>query len=570
MALGSFDRPLAAEQLSSTRFDVLVVGGGITGCGVALDAAARGMRTALIERGDLASGTSSRSSKLVHGGLRYLQQREVGLVRDALAERQRLLANARHLVTVQPFLIPVFGSDGLFPRRVARALGGALWMYDLSGGLRIGHRHRRVSAQEAAAQLPCLDPDRLAGAYLYHDARADDARLTLAIARTAALDHGAVVCTRATLTGRDGTTAQVALDDGTGGTTTVTVRAEVVVNAGGVWAEAVESTAGRSTVGRIRPAKGVHATVPADRLPAGAAVVLPVRSDGRSVFVVPWGSHTYIGTTDTAYDGPLDEPTCTAADLDYLLEAVNATTDAGLTAADVSATWAGLRPLVEGDAERTADLSRRHTITAADGMVTVVGGKLTTYRTMAAEAVDAAFELLPPSVRGSVRRRSPTAELRLRGSADPPGRKGDDRDDLLDGLDTRRPPAGDGDLLEHLVGRYGTEARVVLAMIDRDHALGEPLVRGLPYVRAEVAYAARYEQALTVRDVLERRTRARSLDALATAEAADDTAGLLATALGRDDAWATAEAADVRASITAERRAAGLSVPEPLSRDAAT
>ncbi len=518
----TFDRDTALERLGSETFDVLVVGGGITGAGVALDAASRGLRTALVERVDFGSGTSSRSSKLVHGGLRYLSQGDYRLVAQALAERQRLLGNAPHLVRPLPFLYPSYGS-----RTKMRAVSSALWLYDLTGGFRIGQLHRRLSTADALAHTSALRRDGLVGAHLYLDAQADDARLTLAVVRTAVLDHRAVAANRVTVTGllrhTGGHVAGVSVEaDGR----SLEVRASVVVNAAGVWADGLTGAGGPAS---IRPAKGVHVTVPADRIPTDVAVVLAVPSDGRSIFVIPWpgAARVYVGTTDTDYDGPLDSPTCTAGDVAYLLDAVNAALTTSLTQADVVGTWAGLRPLAAGAPnQRSADLSRRHRVSRSpEGVVTVAGGKLTTYRAMAADTVDAVEAALG-------RRHSPsrTGTLLLRGA-------------------TRA--AGD-----HLVSRYGTEARVLGALCDADRSLGLPLVPGLPYLRAEAVYAARYEMARTVDDVLARRTRALILDREASVTAAADVAGLLAPELGWTDAEAAAQVETYQAGAEAERLAA--------------
>src|SRR5437762_229967 len=262
MTARGFDRAEALRRLSSERFDVVVIGGGVTGAGVALDAASRGLRTALVERDDFASGTSSKSSKLIHGGLRYLQQGEIPLVYEGLAERQRLRRNAPHLVRVLPFMIPILTRDGLMNAKIARALGTAMWGYDLTGGLRIGKRHRRISASEALAHLPTMPPERLASAYLYFDARADDARLCLTVARTAAA-HGAAVANHAAVTAftkrGDGTVAGATVR---AGDATIEVRAAVVVNAAGVWADDVRALDEGTHPQSLRPAKGIHITVP--------------------------------------------------------------------------------------------------------------------------------------------------------------------------------------------------------------------------------------------------------------------------------------------------------------------
>jgi glycerol-3-phosphate dehydrogenase len=524
-----FERADALHRLGNTDFDVLVVGGGITGAGVALDAASRGLRTALVEQHDFASGTSSRSSKLVHGGLRYLDQREFRLVSEGLAERQRALENAPHLVRVLPFLVPVLTTGGRVDRRLAPVLGSALWMYDLAGGLRIGKRHRRVSVDDALARFPTFDRGRLASAYLFYDAHADDARLTLTIARTA-VAHGAIALNYAKVVAfeRDGSRvvgARVCADD-----QELVVRARTVVNATGVWADEVRALDEGAHPASIRPAKGVHITVPWELVRNEVAAIVPSARDDRSVFVIPWEGHTYIGTTDTDYDGPLDDPQCTEADATYLLDALNGVTDIGAQPADIVGSWAGLRPLLATARHaRTADLSRRHAVrVGASGVVTVTGGKLTTYRRMAADAVDAAVGVL-----GDRRiPKSATRHLRLFGG---------------DGLE---PGAGDAD---HLIGRYGTESAAVRALVNADPALGEPLVPGLAYVRAEAVYAVRHEMARTLDDVLSRRTRARVLARSASAEAAPGVAELLAPELGWSDSQRERAVCEYAQSVEAER-----------------
>ena len=554
---GAFDRADALRRLGDTHFDVLVIGGGVTGAGTALDAASRGLRTALVERFDFASGTSSKSSKMVHGGLRYLQQGDVRLVYEALAERQRLRKNAPHLVKVLPFLLPVFGKGGVIPRKLSRALGSAMWMYDLTGGARIGKLHKRISADEALAHMPTLPRDRLAASYLYYDARADDARLTLTLARTAAIDFGAAVVNRTKVVairkddaGR-AIGATVEAEDDHGGTTTIDITADAVVNAGGVWSDELRSLDEGSQPGSIRPAKGIHITVPWAKVRNDIAVVVPVPHDRRSVFVVPWGDLTYIGTTDTDYDGPLDDPQCTPEDVDYLLGAINHAIVGELTTDDVLGTWAGLRPLVrDAGSERTADLSRRHRVTpSASGMVTVTGGKLTTYREMAADTVDVVLErVLGVKVLERVTKHSRTRHLPLRGA------------EGYEELITSAATAGriGAETLDHLANRYGGEARTLVAMIEGDRSLAEPLVPGLPYLRAEALYAVRYEMARTVDDLLSRRTRARLLARDASAAAAADVASLVADDMGWDAAAQDAQVAAYRAAVTAERTAAGL------------
>ncbi|HVC68726.1 MAG TPA: glycerol-3-phosphate dehydrogenase/oxidase [Acidimicrobiales bacterium] len=564
---GSFERSEALRRLASERFDVLVIGGGITGVGVALDAASRGLTTALVERQDFASGTSSKSSKMIHGGLRYLQQRDFRLVYEGLHERQRLLDNAPHLVTPLPFLIPLFGRDGIVNKGVARTYATALWLYDATGGWRIGKRHRRIDRAETLAHLPTLRTDRLVAGFLYYDARADDARLTLSVARTAALDHGAVVANYTEVTslihGPAGkvTAAQVrpvAPGDGdTGaGAREFDIEASVVVNATGVWADEVRALDEAHHPHSLRPAKGIHVTVPRSKLPADIAAVIPVPKDRRSIFVVPWfdGDDVYLGTTDTAWDGPLDDPACLPEDVDYILDAANATTTSTLTRDDVTGVWAGLRPLLAPAAgghmsERTADLSRRHTVRQSpNGVVTVTGGKLTTYRRMAEDTVDVVVGLLGSSAPARSRK-SPTRRLSIRGAA---------------GLVAlRRPGAAadaglDDDTFSALVGRHGGETPAVLALADGHPDLLEPLVPGLPHLRVEAVWAVRQEMAMTIDDVLSRRTRATLRRAEATSETAPAVAELLAAEWGRDPRDTRLEAAAFSATVHRDLARAGL------------
>ena len=514
-----FQRPDMLRRLVAEQFDVVVIGGGITGLGVVLDAVSRGLTAALVERDDFASGTSSKSSKLIHGGLRYLQQGEVRLVYEALRERRRLRRNAAHLVSVMPFMIPILTKDGLVSRKIARALGSAMWMYDITGGWRIGRVHRRLRKRAALAHLPTMDSARLASAYLYFDAAADDARLCVALARTAA-GRGAVLANRCPVVeittdagGRASGVVVVANYE------RIAVRSKLVINAAGVWADDVRALAEAVHPDSIRPAKGVHITVPWDKVRNDIAVVIPVPKDKRSLFVVPWGrrrdgsfEHTYIGTTDTDYHGDINDPQCTQDDIDYVLKALNFSLTTEITQADITGVWAGLRPLVKaGAAGRTADLSRRHSIrTNGAGVISVTGGKLTTYREMAEDTVDIALVAL------GQRARCVTARLQLVGAAG-----------------FRQPDATSP--TAHLAGRYGTEAQILIDLIATDASLAEPLVAGLPYLRAEALFAVRYEMATTVDDVLSRRTRARLFDRAAAMQAATEVARLIGPELG----WST-------------------------------
>ncbi len=551
---GGFDRASALTRLASQDYDVLVIGGGITGAGVALDAASRGLKTALVEKDDFASGTSSKSSKLVHGGLRYLQQHEYRLVYENLAERQRLVDNAPHLVSPLPFLIPLFGKEGVINAGVARVYRTALWLYDLTGGVRIGHRHEKVTKAQALAHMPTLRADRLVAGFLYWDARTDDARLTLTVLRTAVLDHGAVAVNHAPVT------ALTTTPDGAVNGARVTpadappfdIRATVVVNAAGVWSDQVRALDEGTDPHSIRPAKGIHITVPDAAFPCDIAAVIPVREDRRSIFVVSWGDQVYLGTTDTDWSGPLDDPSCLPEDVDYILKAANDITTSPISRADILGVWAGLRPLLapvagrHAPSERTADLSRRHTVrTSPAGMVTVTGGKLTTYRKMAEDTVDVVVKALG-------RRRLPcvTKDLRLRGA-----RPGASRSVPEDGAGWSRGAAA---IAAHLAGRYGAETPAVLSVADGRPELLDPLVPGLRYLKAEAVYAARAEMAYSVSDVLDRRTRASLRDARGAAAAAREVAALIGPELGWDGPRCRSEAEAYADTVAAELARAGL------------
>ncbi|MEZ5170811.1 MAG: glycerol-3-phosphate dehydrogenase/oxidase [Acidimicrobiia bacterium] len=530
-------REIALSRLADEHFDVLVVGGGITGAGVALDAVTRGLRTALVERHDFASGTSSKSSKFVHGGVRYLEQREFRLVYEALAERQVLLRNAPHLVRVLPFVLPVYARGGVVPRKLSRALGTAMWLYDLTGGARIGRRHQRLAVDEARSLIPTLRPEGLAPSYLFYDAQADDARLTLTVVMTAA-DLGAAVANHAEVVGLRRSGDRVVGADVVADGSEIPVAASVVVNAGGVWSDRVRSLEDGADPGDLRPAKGIHVAVPWGRVRNSVGSIIPVRGDRRSIFVAPWGDVAYFGTTDTDYDGPLDDPPCTPDDVDYLLSAANGLLDVDLDRSDIVGSWAGLRPLLHGaGSERTADLSRRHAVhESAAGVITVTGGKLTTYRRMASDVVDRIMTRLDR--RGRCRTRT----LRLAGA---------------EGI-RRSSPGPEPGTADHLLGRYGSGAGAITELVTADPELGRPLVEGLPYLRAEAVHAVRDEYARTLDDILSRRTRARLFGRDASARAAPDVAVLVAPELGWDAGDVEREVADYRASVAAERDAAGL------------
>ncbi len=547
MISSAFTRSDALRRLESTDFDIVVIGGGITGVGCALDAASRGLRVALIEREDFASGTSSKSSKLVHGGIRYLQQGDVRLVYEALAERQILRRNAPHLVKVLPFLIPIFSSKGVVNRKLARAMGSAMWMYDLTGGLRIGKMHKRVSKKQALEWFPTLPADKLMPSYLYYDAEADDARLVVTVARTAALKFGATIVNRTEVVelhkDANGNVNGVVVNaDGR----TFTVSTKAVVNAAGVWSDDIRALDENEHPHSIRPAKGVHITVPWSKVRNTVAAVIPVPGDKRSVFVVPWGQFTFVGTTDTDYAGPIDDPQCNEDDVEYLLRALNGSITETVTTDDILGTWAGLRPLV-ADPEasgRTADLSRRHKVRRSDsGVVTITGGKLTTYREMAADTIDEVLSHVLGADRVTkLRRRSKTKHLKLQGA--------NGYEELMEAADVLSPLGGDE--VRRLANRYGSDATTVLAIAESDPNLAELLVPGLPYLRAEAIFAVRYEMATTVDDILSRRTRARLQTRDASADAAVAVAALIGPELGWDEMEQAKQVADYQARIAEE------------------
>lgn len=491
--------PLAARRrqlesivnASDGPLDLLIVGGGIVGCGALLDAASRGMRAALIEQDDIASGTSSRSSRLIHGGLRYLEQFRIALVREALAERARLLRLAPHLVKIAPLLFPIYGLP-----LVHRAFYGAgVVLYDILGARRDGGWARHLSRDEALEWTPGLRRDRLQGAIVYHDGVEDDARYTMAVLRTA-LTRGAHAVTRVRATGlleRAGRVEGVRARDLLTGDD-VDIRADAVLDATGVWAAETDAPLGSGAT--VLPSKGVHLLVPRARIESRSGMT--IRIPGRVVFLVPWPGHWIIGTTDDPYTGSPARPAAEPSDVDVLLDVVNRTLDIGLSRDDLVGTYAGLRPLaVDKATGSTAKASREHKVTSdGNGLVRILGGKYTTYRVMARDAVAAA--LGPDAARD---RPSRTARLRLVGAADR-----SDLDRLARELAVAGEAGLDDEAAERLVDRHGTDAGAVLAL-GRELGLRGRLRSDLHLLEAEVAWAVREELALNLDDVLSRRTR---------------------------------------------------------------
>jgi glycerol-3-phosphate dehydrogenase len=523
-------RALAAA--GEGELDLLVIGGGITGVGTALDAATRGLRVALVEARDFAAGTSSASSKLIHGGLRYLEMGDIGLVREALRERELLLTRlAPHLVTPVPFLWPLRG------RGWERAyLGAGLALYDTLGGARSVPRHRHLGRRRALAAAPALRPDALLGGVQFHDAGEDDARMVAVVARTAAA-HGAQLATRVRVTGFRSAGEVEAVDDESG--ETLVLRARHVACAAGVWTDRLRQLAGGRSSRRIVPSKGIHVFVAADRIPMRTGVL--ARTEKSVLFVIPWQGGWLIGDTDTPWTLGPDRPVATGADIDYLLAKTNALLSEPLGRDDVHGVTAGLRPLVaEAARSDTTRISRQHVVESpAPGLTTIAGGKYTTYRVMAADLVDAVARALGTNA-PSVTREVPLAGADL-------GRV--DRAALA--ARAGLPAAA----VERLVRRYGDRVEELVALIAARPELAEPLEGGGGHLCAEVVHACTHEGALRLDDVLERRTRLALTAPDRGLGAAAPAAALMAGALDWSAERARREAEGWRARVAAAHAA---------------
>jgi glycerol-3-phosphate dehydrogenase len=535
--LGPAERAAAWAGLADAEYDVVVVGGGVTGAGVALDAATRGLRVLLVEQRDLASGTSSRSSKLFHGGLRYLEQLNFSLVREALRERELMLTRlAPHLVKPVSFLYPL--RHRVWERPYVTA---GLTLYDRMGGARSLPGHRQLSRRRALAMAPALRKDVVAGALLYHDAQADDARHTMMLARTAAT-YGATVLSSVRVTGLRHAGERVVgvdLTDVESGAQ-VSVPCPVVVNCTGVWTDDLQEMAGGRGQFNVRASKGVHLVVPRDRINSTTGLIL--RTETSVLFVIPWGTHWIVGTTDTDWELDRAHPAANRADIDYLLAQVNSVLSTPLTHADIDGVYAGLRPLLAGESEATSTLSREHAVGRPQpGLVSIAGGKYTTYRVMAADAVDAALADLPSGVGPSV-----TAEIPLVGAEGYHAMVNRVEHVARErGLPTWR--------VTHLLDRYGSLVQEVLAVADGDPSLLEPLPGAEEYLRLEIVYAATHEGALHLDDLLARRTRISIETRDRGVACAEPTARLVAPVLGWDEGRIADEVAAYRARVAAER-----------------
>jgi glycerol-3-phosphate dehydrogenase len=531
-------RSQAWEALGRGPFDILVVGGGVTGAGAALDAAGRGLSVALVEARDFASGSSSRSSKLFHGGLRYLERLDFRLVREALRERDLMVGRlAPHLVRPVSFAYPL--SHHLWERAY---VGAGMLLYDTLGGGRVLPRHRHLSRRRLLAHYPGLRPEAMVGAVRYWDAQTDDARHTLTVVRTAAV-QGAVVRSSTEVTGllRDGSRVVGAAvrDTETGGE--LEVRAGAVVNCTGVWTDDIHRLSGADPTLRVRASKGVHLLVARDRIAADGGLIL--RTERSVLFVIPWGRHWIIGTTDTPWDLRREHPAATSTDIDYILGHVNRVLLRPLTHDDVVGVYVGLRPLLAGEADDTTRWPREHAVARPlPGLVSIAGGKYTTYRVMAEDVIDAAGRELGRAVPPSV-----TDHLPLLGADGYPGMA-----DRVGAIAERRhlEPVQ----VTHLLERYGSLLDEVLAPAAADPTLLEGVAGASGYLRAEILYGATHEGALHLDDLLTRRTRISIEETHRGTDSAVEVAALVGGFLGWDGARQAEEVAIYRSRVDAERR----------------
>jgi glycerol-3-phosphate dehydrogenase len=545
------ERSQALAALSQEQFDVVVVGGGITGAGVALDAATRGFSVALLERGDYACGTSSRSSKLVHGGLRYLQHFYLGLVREALLERQLLVALAPHLVRPLPLVVPAF--EGAHPDRL---VGVGLNLYDVMSRERTRkgkseswspERHRVISGEEVLELLPALAAREPTSGYLFYDCQTDDVRLVLTVLGEAER-FGAVCANRVHVTGlleHDGQACGVHVSDGESGER-FQVRAANVVNATGVWADELspQELHDEAELPHIRPSRGTHIVISSEQLPLVGGAIVPA-GGGRTIFALPWLGHTLIGTTDNDYEGSLEHIEPAATDVEYLLEAVNEFFATEISPEQLMGAFAGVRPLIStGDSKKSVDISRKAELyETSSGMITITGGKLTTFRRMAKMTVDRLVEREArdaPCHTHEIPLGQPIAAEEL---------------PRVDGVTEASYQA--------LAGRYGHGANTVLALAAERPELARPIVAGLPDLLAEAAVAARHEQARSIGDVLARRTRLTLLAARELSGAHAAPVRSVGEVLARELDWSERRLGAELERFTAESLAEGMAPAGP-------
>lgn len=552
IALNPGQRAAALRALQSEELDILVIGAGVTGAGCALDAVTRGLRVGLVEARDFAAGTSSRSTKLFHGGLRYLEQLDFALVFEALKERRLALERlCPHLAKPVPFIYP------LRRRGIDRAYAGlGIGVYDVMGaGRGVPHHLRHLSRRKTLELFPSADRSALTGAISFYEGQVDDARHTMMIARTAAR-YGALVASSTRVVGflreQDRVAGVTARDLESGDE--LAIRAKQVINATGVWIDELQEMVGGRGQFRVRASKGVHLVVPRNRINAATGVI--TRTEKSLLFIIPWGSHWLIGTTDTDWNLDLAHPAASQADIDYLLDHANTLLADKLTRDDVVGVYAGLRPLLSGESDSTSKLSREHAVASpVRGLIAIAGGKYTTYRVMAKDAVDAAAHdldrVVPPSC---------TENVLLAGA------------DGYRGLWNARAAlaARTGlsvGMVEHLLNRYGSLVEEVFDLIAASPELAEPLDSAPEYLKAEAVYAASHEGALHLDDILARRTRI-SIEVWDRGDAAAaEVAALVAPVLDWDAATVDREIEHYRKRVQAERESQRQ--PDDLSADAA-
>lgn len=533
-------RLAALKSLATDEFDILIIGGGVTGVGAALDAAARGLKVALVENQDLAAGTSSRSSKLIHGGLRYLEQYDFRLVREALNERELLVASlAPHLVRPIKFLYPL---QEKFKERTY--VGAGLALYDaLRGFKRTLPFHKHLNEKKVSEVAPCLRTDLVNGAVSYFDAQVDDARHTMMVARTAAR-HGAVIATRVCCDAliKDGKRVVGAKVIDLESNQMISVSAKVTVMCAGVWSQQLQEKFGLKASYKVATSKGAHIVLPKSAITSDAGII--IKTEVSVLFIIPWANKWIVGTTDTPYREDLLNPVATREDVEYIIEQANKVLNPRIEIADVIGVYAGLRPLVanvEGSA--TTKLSREHVVDRpAPGFVSIAGGKYTTYRVMAEDVIDLAVNDLRRIVADSVTEKLPAV--------------GADGYFALVQQSSQIAEASNlsNEVIDHLLGRYGSLIHEILELVAQDSTLGEQLTADLPYIKAEIIYAASHEGALTVEDVISRRTRIAFEANDGGADVAQTIATLISPILGWDSKQESASVTEYLEHLSKERK----------------
>lgn len=529
----------ASAKNKEQLFDLLIVGGGITGAGLALDAASRGLRTALVEKRDFAAGTSSRSTKLIHGGLRYLEHFDFALVREGLRERAMLLELASHLAEPFPFVIPIY-AEAKRNYDMPLKMRAGLWLYDFLAGRRNIKRHTRISRDEALAIAPQLDAHGLKGAFVYYDGRTNDSRLVIEVLKTAH-SHNAQIANYVRLVGftkdEQGMIRGARLLDEIAGEE-FEAEARIVINATGVWINEIAAMDGQAVLEdkKLRPSKGIHLVFSSERLRVNSAWLIPALNAHRFYFVVPWEGRVIVGTTDTDYNGDKNSPHAEADEVIEILQAINAYFPAAqLKSSDVISTWAGLRPLISSgnETKSTTAVSRKDEIfESRDGLISLAGGKLTTYRLMAQQGIDLVIRRL--SERFGLKVGESQTDKIVIGEAI--------KREAIESLASRISVSEQLPIatVKHLIETYGADFQHVIEIANADVSLRDPLIDDLPHIAAEVIYAVRYEQAMTLSDVLARRTRLVLLVGQASIHGASRVAELMALELN----WSQEEKAN--------------------------